>query len=119
MSKKGETIKNHSVKLGSENELNKEKLETNIEKYSNAAVLIIKKLKERRRVNNEFLFEIDKFIEYAENQVKNKNISSEVKYNYLDLINEEKSLRFRIKEDLKRNNELIDSIKKSTNALFS
>jgi hypothetical protein len=106
-----ETIIKNQGKLSRE-------LKINIEEYLNAARLIIKRLEDRRMVNAEFLSEIEEFIEYAREQVKNENLSSEVKHHYLDLIEEEKSLHDRIQKDLKRNNELIKSIKKSTEALF-
>lgn len=116
MSKKSE-VKNNSVKFGSKIELSNE-LTATIEEYSKGARLIIKRLEDRRTVNNEFLSEIDTFIGYAKKQVENKNNSEEIRIKYLDLIEEEESLRYKILEDLKRSDKLIKSIKKSTNALF-
>lgn len=88
------------------------KLENNVREYLEAARLIAERLKERKEVNVEFLFEIEEFIEHAEKQGPNENFSSKIRHRYMELIEEEKSLRNRIKEDLKRNNDLIDSIKK-------
>ncbi|MGF7117763.1 hypothetical protein [Methanobacterium oryzae] len=117
MSKKSEVANDNSINLSSKIELNKE-LVANIEDYSKAARNIINRLEDRRRVNEGFLSEIDLFIEYAKKQVKNNDLSKDIRLRYLDLIEEEESLRYRIKKDLNRNNELIESIKKSTNALF-
>ncbi len=94
------------------------KLELNLEEYFKEAERIINGLKERKEVNREFLNQIEIFIEYAKNQVKNKDLSEEIRLKYLDLIAEEESLHYRINEDLKRNDELIKSIKKSTNDFF-
>ncbi len=116
MTKKSE-VEDNSVKFGSEIELNEE-LKVTVQEYSKGAKLIIKRLEDRRTVSIEFLSEIDTFIEYAKKQVENKDISEEIRIKYLDLIEEEESLRDRILEDLKRNDKLIKSIKKSTNALF-
>lgn len=114
MSKKSEVIENKSeIEL----ELSRV-LDANLKEYFKEAEKIIKRLDERRKVNKEFLAQIEVFIEYAKNQVKNKGISEETRLRYMDLIEEEKSLHDRINKDLKRNNELIESIKKSTNVLF-
>lgn len=114
MSKKSEVIENKSeIEL----ELSRA-LDLNLEEYSKAAKLIIKRLEDRRKVNEEFLAQIEVFIEYAKNQVKNKGLSEETRLRYLDLIEEEQSLYDRINKDLKRNNELIESIKKSIKVLF-
>jgi len=114
MSKKSEVIKN---KYEIERELRRA-LEKNVERYFEEAKRIIKGLNERREVNKEFLVQIEVFIEYAKHQVKNKNLSEETRLRYLDLIMEEESLHDRIWKDLMRNEELIGSIKKSTDALF-
>lgn len=111
MSKKSEVIKNKSKA-----ELSKA-LEINLEEYFEKARQIIKRLEERRKVNEDFLVQIEIFIKYAKEQVKNKNLSEETRLRYLDLIEEEESLHDRIKEDLKRNNELVKFIKESTNGL--
>lgn len=119
MSRKNEVIRDNSQKLRPEveAELNKS-WDMDIDEYLKATRLIIKGLEEQRKVNNGFLVQIEVFIEYAKNQLKNKNLSDKMRLKYLDLIEEEESLHDRIQEDLKRNNELIKSIKKSTDALF-
>ncbi len=96
----------------------RKKLEKTENNYSKEAELIIKTLKRRRKVNTEFLSNIDTFIEYAKKQAKNENLNEERRKRYKDLVEEEESLKYRIKEDLKRNNELIKSIKESTKALL-
>lgn len=111
------SIKNDSEESDHEVELSKA-LETVFEEYSDAARLIIKRLEDRRRVNNEFLVEIDNFVEYAKDQVENIDLDDRIRIRYLDLVEEEESLRDRIKEDLKRNDKLIKSIKKSTDTLI-
>lgn len=114
MSKKGEVIKNKS-------EIGKElsrALKVNLKEYFEEARRIIERLEERRKVNKEFLAQIEIFIEFAKNQVKNRDLSKETRLRYLDLIEEEESLYDKIEEDLKRNNELIKSIKGSTDALI-
>ncbi|MEL7670144.1 hypothetical protein [Methanobacterium sp.] len=72
----------------------------------------VKKLRERKKEYQEFLSQIDNFIEYAEDQAKNNN-SDELRLKYWDAVNEEKSLRDKIQEHLERNNDLIESIKNS------
>lgn len=114
MSKRSEVIKNKSE---IETEL-RGALEVNLKDYFKEASQIVKRLDERRKINKEFLDKIEIFIEYAKDQVNNKNLSNETRRRYLDLIEEEESLHDRIKKDLKRNNELIKSIKESTDALF-
>ncbi len=114
MSKKSEVIKSKS-KI--EMELSRV-LNVNLEEYFKEARQVIERLEERRSVNKEFLAQIEIFIGFAKNQVKNKDLSEETRLRYLDLIEEEESLHDRIKEDLKRNNELIKSIKGSTDALI-
>ncbi len=99
----------------SEENKNSQKTE---EKYSKETEQIIKALEERRKVNKEFLSNIENFIEYARKQTENNLLSKERRLRYKDLLEEEESLKERIKEDLKRNNELIKSIKKSTEELF-
>lgn len=111
------SIKNNSEELATELELSKV-LETAFEEYSDAARLIIKRLDDRRRVNKEFLVEIENFIEYAKDQVENMDLDDGIRLRYLDLVEEEESLRDRIQEDLKRNDKLIESIKKSTDTLI-
>lgn len=111
------SIKNNSKELAHELELSKS-LEKAIKKYSEAARLIIKRLEDRRRVNNEFLVEIDDFVEYAKDQVENMDLDDGIRLRYLDLVEEEESLRDRMQEDLKRNDKLIESIKKSTDTLI-
>lgn len=111
------SIKNDSEESDHELELSKA-LETVFEEYSDAARLIIKRLEDRRRVNNEFLVEIEDFVEYAKNQVENIDLDDGIRIRYLDLVEEEESLHDRIKEDLKRNDKLIKSIKKSTDTLI-
>lgn len=105
------------IEKKSKTELSKT-LEINLEEYFEKAGQIINRLEERRKVNEDFLDQIETFIKYAKDQVKNKNLSEEARFKYLDLIEEEESLHDRIKEDLKRNNKLIKSIKKSTDTLF-
>jgi topoisomerase IA-like protein len=118
MSERGyKSIKNDSEESAHELELSKA-LETAFEEYSDAARLIIKRLDDRRRVNKEFLVEIENFVEYAKDQVENIDIDDGIRLRYLDLVEEEESLRDRIKEDLKRNDKLIESIKKSTDILI-
>lgn len=115
MSGRSEAHKNNFKKF--DYELSK-KLAKTEEDYAKETKKIIKILKERKKVNEEFLSNIETFIEYAKNQTKNNLLSKESRLRYKDLIEEEQSLRYRIREDLKRNNELIKSIKKSTEILL-
>jgi hypothetical protein len=112
--RRSEVIKN---KFEMEEELSRA-LEVNVEKYFKEAKRIIKVLERRRKVNKEFLNQIEIFIAYAKNQVDNENLSEEKRLRYLYLIEEEESLYDKIWRDLKRNNELIESIKESTDVLI-
>ena len=96
----------------------KKKLEKIENNYLKETDLIIKTLEKRRKVNIEFLSNIETFLEYAKKQAKNDNLNEERRNRYKDLVEEEESLKYRLKEDLIRNNELINSIKKSTKTLL-
>ena len=89
-----------------------------IEEYLKKAKLIIKKLEERKKINKEFLSEIEVFIKHAQSQIKNKNLNREIKFNYLVLIEEEENMHKKIKNDIKGNNKLIESIKKSMDTIL-
>jgi hypothetical protein len=93
---------------------NSEKLnhELTIQEQLNAGKKFIKKLRERKKEYEKFLGQIDNFIEYAKDQAKN-NDNDELRLKYWDAVNEEESLRDKIQEHLKRNNDLIESIKNS------
>lgn len=86
--------------------------ELTISEQLNEGKKFLKKLMERKKEYEEFLSQIDNFIEYAEDQAKNNN-SDELRLKYWDAVNEEKSLRDKIQEHLERNNDLIESIKNS------
>ncbi len=84
--------------------------ESAIQKHLNSEKKLIKKLKERKEAYKEFLTQINDFIDYAHEQAKNND---ELRIKYLETIEEEESLRDKINEYLKKNDELIESIKKS------
>lgn len=88
-----------------------------IEEYSKAVEIIIRRLEYRKRVNTEFLKEIENFISHAKKQLGNNNLDKKIRIKYIDLIKEEESLHGKIYEDLRRNDELIKSIKESMDAL--
>ena len=81
-------------------------------KYLNAEKMLIERLKEQKEVNKEFLAQIEIFIRYAENQSKN-NDNNKLESKYLEILEEERSLRDKIRKHLKKNDELIESIEKS------
>ena len=85
--------------------------ELTIREHLNAEKMLIIKLKKREKAYESFLIQIDNFIEYAREQANNNDNS--LKSKYLDVIKEEESLRDKIIEYLKKNNELIESLKKS------
>ena len=97
---------NKSIKKSSE----KLYPELTIREHLNAEKMLIIKLKKREKAYESFLIQIDNFIEYAREQVKHDN---NLKFKYLDVIKEEESLRNKIMEYLKKNNDLIESLKKS------
>ncbi|WP_424354997.1 hypothetical protein [Methanobacterium sp. MBAC-LM] len=78
----------------------------------NAEKIFIKKLEEQKKAYNEFLTQINTFIEYAKDQVKN-NDDNKLRLEYLEIVGEEESLRDKIEVYLKKNDELITSIKRS------
>ncbi|MCZ3365110.1 MULTISPECIES: hypothetical protein [Methanobacterium] len=86
--------------------------ELTISEQLNAGKKFIKKLRERKKEYQELLIQIDNFIEYAKDQAKN-NDSNGLRLKYWDAVNEEESLRDKIQEHLKKNDELIESIKNS------
>ena len=83
-----------------------------INEHLNAEKKLIKKLKERKEAYNEFLSQIDNFIDYARDQAKNSD-NYELRLKYDDIIEEEESLHDRIRESIKKNDELIELVKKS------
>lgn len=80
--------------------------------HLNAEKTLIKKLKERKKAYDEFLSQIDNFIDYAKDQAKN-NDNYELRLKYCDAVEEEELLRDKIRESIKKNEELIELIKKS------
>ncbi len=92
---------------------NSEKLSHDIlvNEYSSTKEILIKKLNERKKAYTEFLSRIECFIEYAKCQAKN-NEDYELRIKYLETVKEEESLRDKILEYLKKNDELIESIQK-------
>lgn len=108
MSKGDKPVKNNSKEANPE---------IAIKKHLNADKILIKKLKCRKKAYNEFLSQINDFIEYAQDQAKNNN-DNELRIKYLGLVEEEESLLGKIQEHLKKNDDIIESIKKSTDALF-
>lgn len=85
--------------------------ELGIKERSNAEKMLIKKLKERKKAYKKFLSQIDDFIEYAKDQAKN-NSNVQLRLKYLETMEEEVSLRDKIKEYLNKNDELMESIQK-------
>ena len=81
-----------------------------IKKHLNAEKKLIKKLKERKKAYKEFLSQINSYIDYAQKQAKN-NDNDELRLKYLETIEEEESLRNKMIESLKKNDELIESVK--------
>lgn len=75
-------------------------------------IKFVKKLRKRKEEYKEFLSQKNNFIEYAEDQAKN-NDNDELRLKYSEAVNEEKSLLDKIQEYLKKNSELIKSIKNS------
>ena len=86
--------------------------ELSTDEYLNAEKMLIERLKKQKEVNKEFLVQIESFIGYAKKQAKhNDNDKLEIKYE--EIIQEEESLRSKIREHLKKNDELIKSLRKS------
>lgn len=94
---------------------NSEKLghEFLVKDHFNTEKVLLKKLKERKEVYNEFLTQIDNFIDYANEQAENNNSNDKLEPKYEEIIGEEESLRDKIREHLKKNDELIESLQKS------
>lgn len=111
---KGEEIKNSNEK--SDSSLRKE-LEKSKEEYFKSEKNILKATEFRKKVNKEFLHNIEEFIEYLKNKLENNHLNGELRQKYLDLIEEEQSLHYRIQKDIKHYDKLIESIKKSTEEL--
>lgn len=102
MSKGDKPVKNNSKKTSQE---------ITIKEHLNAEKMLIERLKKQKEVNKEFLVQIESFIGYAKKQAKhNDNDKLEIKYE--EIIQEEESLRSKIKEHLKKNDELIKSLQK-------
>ena len=78
----------------------------------NAEKRLIKKLKEQKKAYGEFLSQIDNFIDYAKDQAEN-NDSDELRLKYEYAVEEEESLQDKIRESIKKNDELIELVKKS------
>lgn len=85
----------------------------NTKAHLNVNEALIKKLEDRKKINKEFLAQIESFIGYAKKQVKN-NDNHKLRLKYLEIIEEEESLRDKIRDYLKKNDKLIESIKKSS-----
>lgn len=100
--------RNKPVKRNSENL----SLELTISEHLNAEKMLFKKLKKRKKEYNEFLTQIDNFIKYAQDNAKNID-DDKLRLKYKDAVKEEESLRDKIMEYLKKNDELIESVKKS------
>ncbi len=98
---------------------NPEKLDPEliIKRHLNAEKKLIKKLEERKEVYKEILIQIDNYIDYAYDQARN-NDNGELRLKYLETIEEEKSLRSKIHEYLKKNDDLIKSIKFNFNSKY-
>ena len=94
----------------SKNENSKKVVST--KEYLEAEKMLIERLKKQKEVNKDFLSQIENFIGYAQKQVKNKD-NGKLEHKYLEIIEEEKSLRAKIREHLKKNDELIKSLNKS------
>ena len=86
--------------------------ELNTEEYLNAEKMLIERLKKQKEVNKEFLVQIEIFIGYAKKQAE-VNDKEKLELKYEEIIEEEESLRDKIKEHLKKNDELIKSLQKS------
>jgi len=86
--------------------------ELSTEEYLNAEKMLIERLKKQKEVNKEFLVQIESFIRYAKKQTKH-NDNNKLEIRYEEIIQEEESLRSKIREHLKKNDELIKSLRKS------
>ena len=103
MSKGDKPVKNSSKKTSQE---------IAIKEHLNADKILIKKLKGRKKAYDEFLSQINDFIGYAQDQAKN-NDNDELRLKYGEAAEEEGSLRDKIRESIKKNDELIELVKKS------
>lgn len=87
-----------------------------LNEHLNAEKVLIRKLKERKKAYGEFLSQIEHFIGYAREQAKNSD-NRKLRLKYLETVEEEESLRDKIMKHLKKNDELIELIKKSNSKL--
>lgn len=98
MSRKNENFKKISSELSTK-------------EYLKAEKMLVERLKKQKEVNKDFLDQIDNFIGYAEKQAKVNN-NEKLEHKYEEIIDEEESLRDKIREHLKKNDELIKSLQK-------
>ncbi len=80
--------------------------------YLKAEKTLIERLRKQKNINEDFLSQIENFIGYAKKQAE-VNDEEKLELKYEEIIEEEESLRDKIKEHLKKNDELIKSIQKS------